>query len=497
MSVNTAPGWSTPDRTPHGWQWLWDSCFHALGMNLVNHTMAWEQLRGLLRCQRPDGFLPHICSRGGGPEGEGEGQGDVALSGPASQLTQPPLLAWAVWDNYLFARDKRRLEWALPRIISLLDWLARHRSRDGGLTYFYVHGFESGMDNSPRFDRVGLVGRLSAAARAWTDDPRVGTCAMCVPHLLSVDLCALVAREMALVGKMLRELGREEEADRWVNRSRAVAEALFANAWNPDVRMYGDVVNGGGVIPEMLLPFLGSQPRRRVSELVIVTGLLPLLAGRVPPDHLSGLLAHLKDPNSFATPVPLPSVAVSAMEGSGRRQPSSLSASSTSASASASSSSGSSPSSPLDMWRGPMWVNINYLVATGLREQKNCRECDRLASWIVRSTIAEVRKWYDGGLEEGDEDHPHPDPHLHAAAASDARGTVFEFYDPFGEVPPTRLSRKHLSGGGGVRDYHWTAALTLRMMAEEAARAAAAAAAAAGGGHHRERLPEWVPMGHQ
>lgn len=37
--------WSTPDRTPHAWQWLWDSCFHALGMNPLNHTLAWEQLK--------------------------------------------------------------------------------------------------------------------------------------------------------------------------------------------------------------------------------------------------------------------------------------------------------------------------------------------------------------------------------------------------------------------------------------------------------------------
>lgn len=37
--------WSTPDRTPHAWQWLWDSCFHALGMNPINHTLAWEQLK--------------------------------------------------------------------------------------------------------------------------------------------------------------------------------------------------------------------------------------------------------------------------------------------------------------------------------------------------------------------------------------------------------------------------------------------------------------------
>ena len=27
--------WSTPDRMPHTWMWLWDSCFHSLAMNLL------------------------------------------------------------------------------------------------------------------------------------------------------------------------------------------------------------------------------------------------------------------------------------------------------------------------------------------------------------------------------------------------------------------------------------------------------------------------------
>ena len=27
--------WSTPDRTPHQWMWLWDSCYHAMAMNLL------------------------------------------------------------------------------------------------------------------------------------------------------------------------------------------------------------------------------------------------------------------------------------------------------------------------------------------------------------------------------------------------------------------------------------------------------------------------------
>ncbi len=39
-----------------------------------------------------------------------------------------------------------------------------------------------------------------------------------------------------------------------------------------------------------------------------------------------------------------------------------------------------SPAS-LDMWRGPSWVNTNYLVAVGLREQRH-PACDTLAEWV-------------------------------------------------------------------------------------------------------------------
>jgi hypothetical protein len=45
-------------------------------------------------------------------------------------------------------------------------------------------------------------------------------------------------------------------------------------------------------------------------------------------------------------------------------------------------------------------------------------------------------------------------------------GTSFEFYDAKAETAPTVLERKgHRSGG--VRDYHWTAALTLVAILED------------------------------
>ena len=46
-----------------------------------------------------------------------------------------------------------------------------------------------------------------------------------------------------------------------------------------------------------------------------------------------------------------------------------------------------------------------------------------------------------------------------------AHGVVFEFYDSKNTTDPTTLKRKGLTSGG-VRDYHWTAALVFRMIGE-------------------------------
>ena len=61
--------WSTPDRTPHRWMWLWDSCYHSLAANLLpdsalpNKTkaggpnLAWEYLRSVLAGAGPEEVL--------------------------------------------------------------------------------------------------------------------------------------------------------------------------------------------------------------------------------------------------------------------------------------------------------------------------------------------------------------------------------------------------------------------------------------------------------
>ena len=58
--------------------WLWDSCFHAIGRQIVEPELAWEFLHAMLVNAAPDGHVPIQAE---------------PWNGQKSGDTQPPLLA--------------------------------------------------------------------------------------------------------------------------------------------------------------------------------------------------------------------------------------------------------------------------------------------------------------------------------------------------------------------------------------------------------------------
>lgn len=79
-------------------------------------------------------------------------------------------------------------------------------------------------------------------------------------------------------------------------------------------------------------------------------GLLPLLTGRLPEDATRAAAGLLTDPRFFGTTARIPTVAA-----------------------------GEPSFDPNRMWRGPVWVNINWLIVQGLRQSGLRAEADRLA----------------------------------------------------------------------------------------------------------------------
>lgn len=158
---------AAPRLYPH--MWSWDAAFVAMGLASLSVDRAVLELDTLLSAQWSNGMIPHIVFAPGadgyfpGPDRWACGQ--LAAAAPTgrqtSGITQPPVHAIAVQRILDRARGSGRSTRAAAEafvdrrwgdLVRWHRWLAEARDPDqrGRITLY--HGWESGMDNSPRWD---------------------------------------------------------------------------------------------------------------------------------------------------------------------------------------------------------------------------------------------------------------------------------------------------------------------------------------------------------
>ena len=341
--------YGVPDRAPHRWMWLWDTAFHAFGYAQLDMALARETVLAALSKVRDDGFLPHRLT----PDPAGD-----------SDITQPPVLGWSVWALHRMQPDVDFLRRAYEPLCKYLRWDLRNRDRDGDGLLEWARGDESGMDNSPRFDK-GV-------------------------EFAAVDFNAFAAAEAEYLADIADALARPGDAEAWRAERTRIANAIEERLWCEDDGIYYDRLPAGEFI--------------RVKT---HASFMPLFAGVAAPERAQRLVAHLTDPPRFWPSFPVPSTALD------------------------------EPSYSDDMWRGPTWMNYNFLIVHGLRRYGYAD----IAAELSERCLDQVARWYS------------------------REGTIFEYYDPAGRASPRRLHRKggvptHRSGGIPViTDYNWSAAV--------------------------------------
>lgn len=256
MRVNTCSpegqirhAWTTPDRWPHRWMWLHDSAYHSAGH--VHHfpEIAKEMLLAVFDTQENEGRIALLMR----PDGNWP------------DLSQSPVLAWAVRNAWEATQDLAFAAEIYPKLRAYLDYFHRtRRFHDTGL-YRWAHSDES-MDNNPRFD---------------------GGC-----DFGAVDLSAALCREFEDAAALAEALGRTDDAARWHHERQAVGTAINERLWDPAAGQYGDLLPDG-----------------RINVLSTCVTFLPLFAGIVPPDRVARLRTLLTDARKFWRAVPVPSVA--------------------------------------------------------------------------------------------------------------------------------------------------------------------------------------------
>ncbi len=269
-------GYTVPNLATYPYQWLWDSCFHAIvWAHLGEADRALSELGHLFRTQDGAGFVPHVDY-----EVAPEVQAGFWGRSGSSSITQPPLYGHAL------AELARRAIEVPPDLVDAagagLRFLLRDRARDerSGLITI-VHPWESGADDSPRWDHWSGGGwELSR----WYD--RKGELVASIDRsaegspTANRDFGAAPVGFNALVAFNARELATAFGGDDLVRGAEEI-EAALDERWDD---LLGTWVDAG--------PSAATSGRTRTLE-----GLLPLLVA-TDAARVDRVLGDLVDPDA-------------------------------------------------------------------------------------------------------------------------------------------------------------------------------------------------------
>jgi glycogen debranching enzyme len=158
----------------------------------------------------------------------------------------------------------------------------------------------------------------------------------------SPDLNTYLCVQMGSLAMIAEALGMDAEATMWRRRAAAIVRRMIKDFWDEEAGLFR-ALHDEQPVP-VVTPF----------------NLYPLWTGQLPEDMRNRLIAHLTDPDQFWGEYVIPSVA--------RNDP---------------------HYDPERMWRGPVWVNINYIFIEVLRQVGQHALADELLDRTLNLIMAQ------------------------------------------------------------------------------------------------------------
>lgn len=353
-----------PSPHEYQWQWFWDSCFHAIGVAHVDPEQAIRELETLVTTQRDDGFIGHMYYWGvrlGGlfrPWAFGQALPGERLRG--SGLIQPPVLAQAVERVGQVIGDTAFASRFIEPLDRYHEWLADNRAPDNDGLLVIVSPYESGTDQSPAFDEaLGIKGSPSRLRAGWKnrridihnwfagyDSAKMLRRARFYVKESLVN--GLYSDSLATMARLHRNVGNAESA--------ATYDAMAAHVTASMLDKMLDRANGG------FMSLVG-RDERRVRPLT-VGALVPLVMPDIPQDIADEIIdRHIMRHDKFWLRYPVPSVAATEPTFSAREAEL--------------------------IWRGPTWVNTNWLLWRGMKQNGHSENAEYLAARTVEMVASQ------------------------------------------------------------------------------------------------------------
>lgn len=362
-----------PSSGTYPFQWLWDSCFHAIALSHVDVERGKKELTSLLANQQNDGFVAHVTFWQRERYEEMLKTYSIAYRTPyLSDCMQPPVLGEAVEAVYRRGGGRAFLDEVLPKARAFTRWLDRVRDPDEDGLIATLQPDESGLDHTPKYDGYLGIDEVTHAAftASWDkvtapyakvgrDPAKMFEAASFVCEDVLVNtIHALGHRAIA---RLCKEVGDDVAAKEHDARAEHTERALVEKCWDDERGLFFDLA---GHDERML----------RVST---VSSLLPLALPSLDEEIARRLIAQVEDPLQYGTPYPVPSTAVSEpafVQGYIEKL----------------------------VWRGPSWINTSWYVMRGLAQHGREDLAHKLAS--SSSELIEksgFREYYDPYTGEG------------------------------------------------------------------------------------------------
>ncbi len=141
--------YTVPSPITYPYQWLWDSCFHAIILSHFNVEDAKKELLSIISKQFNNGMVPHMIYW----EKKDVINFDWGKDGTSS-ITQPPMLAYAAWQIFQKDSDLEFLKSIYIPLFHFYKYLINDRDPHENDLIGIIDPDESGEDNSPRFDTL-------------------------------------------------------------------------------------------------------------------------------------------------------------------------------------------------------------------------------------------------------------------------------------------------------------------------------------------------------
>jgi len=295
-----------------------------------------------------------------------------------SAITQPPILAYGVDLVNEYLNNKEWIKEVYPKLCRYVEWDFKNRDTDGA---GLVEWFIEG-NTTCRSGESGM-----------DNSPRFDT----ATQLDAVDFNSFLALEYEILSKFASILELKEDANKWKNKHQELNQLIRKKLWSEEEQFFVDY----------------DVDINKASPVIASSGFLPLICGAATKQQAEILAKHLNDPNMFATSFPISSIAVKDCEHYSK-----------------------------DMWRGPTWININWLIAKGFER------------YGLNDVALSIRKRTSEVIEQ----------------ECERFGVSFEYYDDRNEIDPPELLRKGQCSPEEspyfqvLHDYGWTATLYIDLL---------------------------------